>query len=56
LNDHGVPYSAYRTVADFGAPAGPDPADPGLLVFAALPLCGWAMLSREAVARRFGIA
>src|SRR5229473_387020 len=47
---------AYGFAGDFRAPARSDPTDPGLLVFAALPLCGRAMLSREAAARRFRIA
>jgi ABC-type glutathione transport system ATPase component len=48
--------SAHALAGDIRTAAGPDPADPGLLVFAALPLRRRPMSSREALARRRGIA
>jgi len=48
--------SAHALAGDIRTTAGPDQADPGLLVFAALPLRCRPMSSREALARRGGIA
>jgi len=36
--------SAHALAGDFGTPAGSDPTNSGLLVFAALPLCGRPVL------------
>ncbi len=48
--------SAYAAAGDLRTPARSDPADPGLLVFAALPLCRRAVSSRKARAYGGGIA
>ena len=48
--------AAHAAAGDFGTSARSDPADSGLLVFAALPLCRRAVSSREARAHGGGIA